>query len=461
MNKIDVLLILAPSPNPGLMRSFAYQGMPPLGIGYLGTYLKENGYSVRLLDMGRADVTINCLCKILDNNQIKMVGISTTTETYKSGLKIAEVVREKCQDTKIFMGGAHVTFEYEDALNTGIVDIVVRGEGEISTNNLCNCIIRNKGRLEDIKGIVYIDKGEIHVHEMEKMICNLDNIPFPDRSLYEDLNTYAHPATCSTSRGCPGKCVFCAASGLSGGKYRMRSPKNIVDEFEYLKGLGFTHVDIIDDTMTASVRRLKEFMAELRRRNLGMTWYCESRVDVMTKALLSEMRENGCSLIQFGVEAGSQEMLDCLRKNITISQIHNVFRWCKELGIEASTNLIIGQPYDTMDTISDTLKIAVELLNLGAYVNFTVCTPYPGTYMWDHLDEFGLDIIDTNTDHYTTFYPVYNSKNLSAREIRNAYYQAVKTIQKLKPHNINPSAKKYVRRLSEIQMESRRGEEEK
>lgn len=451
-NDIDVLLISSPSPNPGLMISYKVQGMPPLGLGYIATYLSRSGYKVKILDMSLTDVTMKNAIKIIEDENPKLVGISTTTETFNSGVRIAERIKKLDKKKLIVMGGSHVSFKYEDALNTNVIDYVIRGEGEIAFKLLSDYVIKKTGKLDSIKGVSYTKDGNIVNNENSELIEDLNELPFPDRTLY-NIKEYAHPATCSTSRGCPGKCIFCAASGLSGGRYRMRTAENIVKEFEYLKSLGFNHVDIIDDTMTASIRRLNEFLELMIEKDLKMTWYCESRVDVMSKELLKKMKKAGLTLIQFGVEAGSQKMLDCLKKKITITQIKNVFKWCEELGIMSSTNMIIGQPYDTKETIDDTIELAKEIARQGVYINFTVCTPFPGTYMWDHTEALGIKIVEKNLDNYTTFYPVYESAHLKATDIRNEYYRAVKEIALLQAKEPEARAKNsYIRRVDNLRL---------
>lgn len=430
MKKIDILLINSPSPNAGAILSHRVQGLPPLGLGYIGTVLQQNDYVCRILDFYLKDVSVKDLKKILSEGNPAVVGISTTTETYKSGIRLAKIVKEFSSETPIVMGGPHVTFEYEVALNSGVVDIVSRGEGEITTLELCNTFIRNTCRLEDIDGIVYKKDGEMIKNKDRALICDLDSLPFVDRTLY-DIDKYSVPSSISTSRGCPGKCIFCAASGLSGGKYRMRSAESIVSEFEYLKSLGFEKVQIIDDTMTASVKRLNKILDLLLEKNLSMTWACESRVDVITKELLEKMYCAGCRSLQFGVEAGNQEMLDCLKKNITLEQIRNAFRWCNEIGINSASCLIIGQPFDTVETIQQSVKLGIELQQLGAQIVFSISTPYPGTYMYDHTDEFDLEITDFDTDDYTTQHAVYNTKHLSAEEIQNYFFDACLSVGRI------------------------------
>lgn len=424
MNKLDVLLVNAPSAYPGSMLSHRIQGLPPLGLGYIATYVQNYGYKAQILDFYIRAVTLVELDKVIMQQSPTVVGISTTTETYKCGIRIASFIKRKFPETIIVMGGCHVTFEYRDALNTGYVDYVIRNEGEITFKELLDSLVNGQGKIENIDGICYKNVcGEIVKNKRRKFISRLDDLPIPDRSLF-NMKAYAVPASISTSRGCPGNCIFCAATALSGGCYRIRSAQSIVKEFVYLKELGYRHVQIIDDTMTANLDRLNEFLDIMINQKINVSWNCESRADIMTKELLKKMKDAGCVSVQFGVEAGSQEMLDCLKKNVTMEQIRNVFTWSKELGMTTATCLIIGQPYDTKETIKNTVKFALELQKLGARVVFSVSTPYPGTYMYNNPEKLGLKIKDYDLDNYTTQIPVYDTQNLKLEEIRCAFFDA-------------------------------------
>ena len=432
MSKLDVLLISTPSPDPSMRFTFEKQGMPPLGLCYIATILKEEGYSVKIIDLAIPDRNINDVISKIEEGNPRVIGISCATETYNTALRLSKIIKSIFNDCKIVFGGPHTSFEYEAALNQNSIDYVVINEGEIAFKNLCDYLIKSIGTISEVRGVAYKDNNIIMCTEPEPFIKDLDILPFPDRSLFDDIHKYANPSTLITSRGCPGKCIFCAASVLSGGRYRMRSAENIFAEFKYLKSLGFNHVDIVDDTMTVNITRLNQFLDMLISSNLGLTWYCESRVDIISKRLLLKMKEAGLIKIQFGVEAGNQKSLDAINKGITIDQIRNVFRWCKKLKIKTFTNFIIGNPSDNADDIKDTLNFAEELITLGADVNITVSTPFPGTPIWVDPAEFGLEIADSDLDHYNTFCPVVNTKNFSSEDIRNEYYEALRRIQKIK-----------------------------
>jgi len=428
MNRLDVLLVNAPSPNIGMLYAFDKQGAPPLGLGYLGTYLRQKSYSVKILDMFIPNKTVDSLIDILKENIINIVGFSCTTETFNMAIKLAKIVKEMNSNTVVVFGGPHVSFEYHTALSNDAIDYIVINEGEVSLKELCDYCIRGTRELSDLKGVAYKCDGNIICAEPQRFIHDLDVLPIPDRSLFDDIYQYSTPATIITSRGCPGKCIFCASSVLSGGRYRMRSAQNVVLEFEYLKSLGFTRISILDDTMTASKTRLESICYELIKRKLEVEWFCESRVDTIDKEMLTLMKAAGLVSIQFGVESGSQNMLNGIRKDITIDQIHNAFKICKDVGVKAFTNMIVGLPNADCQAIEDSIKLAEEIVAIGGTVSWSVCTPFPGTPIWQNPEMFNIEICDKDLEHYDMCRPVLHTKYMTSSEIRNAFYNAKKSI---------------------------------
>ena len=425
MNKIDALLVGTPSPYPAMIIAYKQQGMPPLGLGYIATYVQKHGYVAKILDMARPDITYFDLYEILNNNEVKIVGFACTTETFNVTIRLAKMVKEQYPEVVIVLGGPHVSFEYESALQYDVIDFVVINEGELIFKELCDFVVQKKGTKHEIKGIAYSDDGRILKTAPMPYIEDLDLLPIPDRKLFDNLQSYKIPATVSTSRGCPGKCIFCAASTLSGGRYRMRSTKSIIEEFTYLKTMGFNQIYAVDDTMTADMCRLENFLEELIARKLEVTWYCESRIDSITKPILQKMKKAGAIALQFGVEAGTQGTLDSIKKNITISQIRDVFNWCKDIGIRTMTNIIIGLPSDNLMSLNETMKFAKELSDMDAILSFSICTPFPGTPLWESPHKFGVEIVCNDLDCYTTSYPVIKTQYLSAQEIRNEFCKAI------------------------------------
>jgi radical SAM superfamily enzyme YgiQ (UPF0313 family) len=428
--ELDVLFVQAPSPNPTSILSSRIQGMPPLGLGYLATWVINKGYSAKIIDLLIEKNTFLDIEAVINTEGPKIIAISSTTETYNTAIRLAALCKEVDDNLIIVMGGSHVTFEDTPALETGVVDIIVRHEGEIVFGNICDSIIRKMLPIDLINGITYInEKGIVSRNPKESFIENLNEIPYPNRDLFE-INEYRFPGVISTSRGCVGRCIFCAAAALSGGQYRIRDVDNIVEEMKYLKNKGVNLIYFVDDTVTADIARLVNLMEKIIDEGLSIPWGCESRVDVIDKTILELMKKAGCISLQFGVEAGSQEMLDSLKKNISIEQIENVFKWCQELGIVTSTCIIIGQPFDTLETVRTSIDFALELQSYGASVLFSISTPFPGTYMYNQRGKLGISIVESNFDYYNTLHPIYNTEALTVDDMRRLYIDGLVAIAK-------------------------------
>lgn len=150
-----------------------------------------------------------------------------------------------------------------------------------------------------------------------------------------------------TSRGCPGKCIFCAATALSGGAYRTRSVESIIYELEYLSYLEIKEVFFADDTFTADVERLNNLMERIIKTGTKYSWYCESRVDAINEESIKMMKLAGCKAIQFGIETGSDSMLNKVGKEINLKKIHKACEIATKYGIKLSCSFIIGLPNET------------------------------------------------------------------------------------------------------------------
>ena len=129
----------------------------------------------------------------------------------------------------------------------------------------------------------------------------------------------------------------------------MRSPKNVVDELEFLHNTyGATQFTFCDDAFTVDQLRTEELYKEIRNRKLKITWNCGTRVDMVTKELLLKMREAGCVSVWFGVESGSQQVLDEMRKGISTAQTMRAVNWVRELGLKPVPNVLLGFPGETL-----------------------------------------------------------------------------------------------------------------
>ena len=397
----------------------------PLGIGYLAAILEKNGYDVNVIDCQALKLTLNEVENELYKRQPDIVGLTSTTLTYKPALEIIKVAKKALPNCLTVIGGSHVTFWDDKALQEcPQLDIVVRKEGENTLLELMQKLEAGKS-FGDVLGITYRKDGNIVKNADRPYIENLDDLPFPAVHLFpiEQFNKYGNIIfPVMTSRGCTFWCEFCTAVRMFGRKYRMRNPKKVVDELEFLyKKYGEKQYTFYDDAFTVDQARTEEICNEILRRGLKIKWDCETRLDMVTKELLQKMKEAGCIAVWYGVESGSQKVRDAMRKGISTQQTLNTFKWTKEAGLIAVASIILGFPGETKETAWESVKL-LEKLNpdeIGIYI----ATPYPGTPMYDHVKKMGwLKIHDFNK--YDTATPTFESPTMSMEELREIHDKA-------------------------------------
>ncbi|MEM2108222.1 MAG: radical SAM protein [Candidatus Bathyarchaeia archaeon] len=391
----------------------------PLGLGYLAAVLEKNKYEVDVIDCQALKLSYEEFRKEIEKRQPNVVGITSTTLTYKSGLKIAKIAKQTCPNCLTVMGGSHVTFWDKEALQEcPELDVVVRKEGE---NTLLELVQKVKlcQKIHNVMGTTVRKDGKIVRNPDRPYIEDLDSLPFPAHHLWplESLRKYGtivYPVM--TSRGCVYWCDFCTAVRMFGRHYRMRSPENVVNELEFLhKTYGANQFTFYDDAFTVDQQRAAKICDEIRRRKLKIRWDCETRVDMVTKELLCKMRDAGCIAVWFGVESGSQRVIDAMGKGFSVTQTMNAFKWAKDAGLMTIASVILGFPGETKESALETIKL-VEKINPDD-VGYYIATPYPGTPLYELVKEKGwLKITDFNK--YDTATPTFETPTLKMQELR-------------------------------------------
>jgi radical SAM superfamily enzyme YgiQ (UPF0313 family) len=364
--------------------------IPPLGLAQIAAYLEESGICVSILD-ARADeldaVALRGKLKSLDFRPA-FIGITATTSIITQAIETARISNDVFPEAKIVFGGVHPTIFPEEVLSNGFVDYVIRREGEISFSAL----ISGKPP-QDIPGLSYKQNGKVINNPDGPEIPDIDKLPFPAYHLlpmhkyHPTLGSYKQlPGTgIITTRGCPGRCTFCFGNYL-GNRVRMRSADKILEEIRLLNSnYNIKEIAFYDDTFTAVKSNVMKFCGLMIESKLGITWSCFARVDFIDESLLMLMKKAGCHQICFGVESGCTEILDNIKKKISLEKAVTAVKLTKKCGIEARTTFMLGNPGETEETLKKTLDFAISLD--PDIVLFNITTPFPGTEMYEWADK--------------------------------------------------------------------------
>ncbi|MBU4284997.1 B12-binding domain-containing radical SAM protein [Patescibacteria group bacterium] len=374
------------------------KGLPFLGIGYIAGYMEKfSHHQVEIFDAHTYGLTASeAAGKILAKNP-DVVGIHSITDNRFKAIALAKGLKKENKNVIVLMGGPHFSLTAKNALElVPEIDYIIRGEGEKAIVQLLD-VLENKGDISKVSGLAYRDKnGQIIEKPLTDLIMNLDELPMPAWHLF-DLKEYNKPIDGTnvrsvgvlSARGCPNVCVYCANARSV---LRLRSPKNFIDEVEYLhKTYGYHGFDFWDDTLTMVKSHVTAVCEEIIKRKLDIIWYARARVNTVDKELLQLMGKAGCIRISFGVESGSPRIIKIIKKNITVEQVLNAVRWSSEVGMVVVTNFMVNLPEETLDDLKQTIGLMKELSKIkNSYPAYGFTVIYPGTELELMAKERGL-----------------------------------------------------------------------
>jgi len=385
---MKILLIRPPTKNlistPVPKYIVENQGIyPPLGLMYVASYIRKNtNNEVFILDCELEDLDYDEIKKKIEKINPCIVGIQTLTFSLIDALNVAKIVKRIDKNIILVMGGRHVDLFPLETISFSFIDYLILGEGEFAFTEFIETI-SNQKNLEKINGIVYKKNKKVILNNKTKLIENLDTLPFPARDLTKYKNYYSifslnkSFTTMMTSRGCPYSCIFCDNRWK---KIRLRSAKNVVDEIEECVDLGIKEIFIFDDTFSVRKKRVLDICDEIKKRKIDISFAIRTRIDLVDKEMITELKKAGCERIQYGIESGVQRILDKINKGIDIQQIKKVVKLTKESEITTYADFMIGLPGETKTDILKTLNFANEL-NLD-FAQFSITTPLPGTELY-------------------------------------------------------------------------------
>lgn len=377
---------------------------PPLGILYLAAVLKKEQISVKVIDVGAEKQSLNESLELIKKEKPKIIGITAMTPVLQGTVSLAQSIRNNFGNKiKIAIGGSHISTDTNFVKRWPVFDFGVVGEGEITFVKLVENIL--EGKL--VKGIY-----------QGRAVQDLNEIPWPERKLV-NLKNYIKRASLIATRGCPFHCYYCSRPAVSD-LVRVRNPKNIVDEMEWLYQYCRGDYLFQDDSLTIEKEHTVNLCKEMLSRKKKFHWAAYTRVDLVDEELLEIMGRAGCCSLTFGIESGNDKLRsEVIGKKFNNAQIIKVLKLCWKFGINPDGFFMLGHPGETKKQVEETVNFIFK--NKFKIVGVSIPTPFPGSKLWDYavkdkvvnkkfIDRFATGELGLG---YAGVYPVYCPKTLS------------------------------------------------
>ena len=434
--------------NPPVVNDIGYpkSETPPLSLLYLAAFLEKNGYTdIKVIDADIERLSWSALGDLFARENPDIVGIGGPSFVLPALIKTAEIAREKLPSSLIITGGFGPTKEPEKVLNAAnqAVDLIIMGEGEVTLLEIVQRKETGGKDFNNIKGLAFLNKeNNLVFTEERECIMDLDSIPWPAfHLLTPDFSKYpgaplspkkykeigSPRATMLAARGCPHRCTFCS---LGSRRYRQRSPKDVVAEMEFYKNkFKVKSIQIYDDEFIGMSPKQNEWVQEICneiiRKGLHkeLTFLIQGRCsEFIELETLKKMKEAGFAWIWWGVESGSQRILDeVIHKDIKLENVHRAFALARQAGIKSLMFIMVGFPGETPEDIKLSANLIKKIKPDDTGIH--VLTPYPGSELREYLQKNNL--LDNITDYYkydTNMNVNHHTKEMTAEEI-NKYYR--------------------------------------
>jgi len=367
----------------------------PIGLAYLHSYLESKNINVNTICMNNKpyDYCFKKVIEIIENFSPDIIGFQILTSNRVSSYRLIEYIHENYPKIKIVIGGIHSTIMYKQLIEKYPFLIAILGEGEITFFELIKELDKKSPNLKKIDGIAFYEKGVTRT-KPRKVIENLDVLPFPKHELFFK-NSWRYSGCILTSRGCCFSCSFCCLNPESKRIVRFRSPKNVVDEIEYMvnKFPQMTEIFIHDDSFFINNNRVIEICDEIIKRKIKMDFVCSGRFKPISKELVKRLEEANFKRVLLGLESGDNGILKACHKGINQDDVLNTFKLFSKSPINLKTFLIVGLPGENIKTIKETAKFIKKMqkmkyVSYGNSSNFLII--YPGTEVYEIAKSKGV-----------------------------------------------------------------------
>ena len=392
------------------MRHFAKRvggTYPPINLAYLAAIAEKSGHDVQIIDGENENLSLEEVIVRISGFSPHIVGMTAMTPFYDVSVSLGKKLKQLDKKLAIVIGGAHITILKENAFDD-CFDYAFLGEAEKSWEIFLDKF--DKGLdISQVGGILFRNKkNEIIYAGPAEPVGNINDLPIPSRHLFnnDDYITGTFHGekkftTIMTMRGCPFKCIFCAAPTL-GKDHRQRSPENVVHEIKTCKEkYGLRHFFFIDETATLNRNHTIEICDLLIKEKLRITWEGSTRANLVDEELIKKMAKSGLIRLSFGLESVDENIRRIMKKNVPLESYIEANRLTNKYGIETLNSCMIGLPGETKETIRKTLRFLRETKDINL-ANVSIAVPYPGTELYEMAKkgEYGLKLV---TDDFSEF----------------------------------------------------------
>ncbi|MDO8559295.1 MAG: radical SAM protein [bacterium] len=411
-NKIEKILLINPPRFNGhcVVREMRCASLatvtvsPPVELAYLAGLLRKYA-EVKILDANGLNQDFKDIEKEIERFRPQAVIFTVSPTTFRADAQVAQISKKIDKDIKTILLDSHIAPALPNEIKQSFpeIDYLVGGEPLMNIPNLLG-----------FPGVSDLEKHPLPAYDLLP-ISRYSSLSFTRKKPYGAL---------ITSTGCPNYCNFCVIGGATvergyGHRWRFKTPRKIVEEIKYLLSLGIKSIYFFDETFTVSRDRVRELCEMIIDEGLKFEWSCNGRVDTLDGETIKIMKKAGCWNIMFGIECGSEGLLEEANKGTTLARAMETVGHCKKNGIMISASFMIGLPEESMETAKQTLAAAIKINPYRA--QFVIVTPYPGTKLHEELKAKGLLEKDYSFSGYDAYCinnsPVIRTEKMTSQEL--------------------------------------------
>jgi anaerobic magnesium-protoporphyrin IX monomethyl ester cyclase len=420
----------------GTDRKNVQNDLEPFGLLYIGGVAKAQGYETRIFHpYQKANPDEESIAKAVTEFKPEILGISSMTNTFNRSVALAQKVKARLPHTKIVFGGDHIGTNPRDVIQGNVIDVGVYGEGEETFRELLENYNGSGKSLEEIKGISFVKNREIIITEKRPRVMDRTQLPKPLRDeeilktakvgvlMYPAPSEQTGAASLLFQFGCPFGCKYCSATTLYGSKLTRSSVECVVEEMKDLKEqFGINTAFFTDLTFNLNYKLSEELCANLERAQLGVNWTAMVRPTspnnqpILKDSTIEAMVAGGCSKVAFGIESFEESAMQAYHRPTSLDEDYRTLRKIDEAGALSKVFLILGHPDETLEYYNEVISVLKTLMPDEVRISFL--TPFPGTPLWNDLEEKRNEVLlTTNYDDYTTFKPIMKMNHISPDQL--------------------------------------------